>query len=408
MEIKNQFPSTIVQTYDGSAPYVSSVNGGKGRLKYLSARNNIRTVRTPGQFKAYPVVIRQTDISCRDILTQKHSYQSIQNCMLEGDILGHMATNMTVDPTSLIQKVPWDSDLATAASNRAFAAAVKPDFDLGVNLGEFRETLKSLADPLGALRKYISDYNKLSRTRVPGVSVKNTVRNGERVRPFDMLAGSWLEWRFGIRPIIQTIESLIELANKQINAWSGKMLRKQGKLKSSGVKLAFGVQTPAYITCRAHAELAYRLKYVAKLYFTEDLPTDWQHQAGIALDQMPSVAWELVPVSFIIDRYIRIGDWIEAINFYADRKRTVKGMVISRKLTIEGKGYLDSVKLANAVSMSVITPPDMIIQVQELDRRVVSTPSVSIFPPWSPVSKSLQQALDEISLLWQRMPKLRR
>lgn len=186
------------------------------------------------------------------------------------------------------------------------------------------------------------------------------------------------------------------------------MLRKQGKIKNSGFIPTLGTLGPGMISCRAHTVLSYKLKYVAKLYFTEDSPTDWQHDLGIGLDQLPSVAWELVPLSFIIDRYLRIGDWIESLNFYADRKRTVKGMVISRKLTIDGRGYLDSAKLFGAVSMQIITPPDMVIRVQELDRRVIPTPTVSIVPPWSPVSKSFQQILDEISLLWQRMPKLRR
>ena len=240
------------------------------------------------------------------------------------------------------------------------------------------------------------------------MKIVNYRGNGNNASGLDMVSGSWLEWRYGIRPIIQTIEQLIDLANKQINAWSGKMLRKSGKVKNSGFKFRTGSSGPLVVSLEFHTVFTVTEKYVSKLYFTEDYPTDWQHQFNIAIDQWPGIAWELVPLSFIIDRYIRIGHWIQALGFYAERKRTVKGMITSRKLVIDGQAYIDSCKLANVRPLSWDTDPKCHIHLEELDRRVVGSPTVSIVPPWSPISHSLSQSLDEITLLWQRMPKLRR
>ena len=408
MERANTRPSTIKITSDGQEPYSVVTQGHVGDIQYISDLNHFHTRRTPGEFHAYPVTIWKSHSTTTDGRTNKATYGSYKNTILQGDVLGYFAYQAGYDPRSLVQyQTNWDQTMSTVAQNRAFAAAAAPAFDVGVQLGELKETLSGFAQPLQALRKFIRDYNKLFKTRVPGVSIANPQKAGGSASGLDMLTGSWLEWRYGIRPVIQTLEDLIKHVQEQSYSWSGKMLRKTGKFKRQTTYRTRATGWPYLFSVTCSCAVDIETRYYAKLYYTEDAPLSFEQRYGIDLSNALPVAWEIVPMSFIVDRIWKIGDWIQAMKFYT-HPRTTKGMVVSKKTTMTGSALCENVTLFGVKETSFEQNPEHFLKIEHLERRVFQTPVVSITPPVALSHHSLSMLLDEITLTWQRLPKMKR
>lgn len=99
---------------------------------------------------------------------------------------------------------------------------------------------------------------------------------------------------------------------------------------------------------------------------------------------MSVTAWELVPLSFVIDRYMNIGDWLAANLSTASKWKLTEGATLS--WTID-----DSTNISETA----------VLDVSFYKRRVFSPGDYC--PLYFPESRSRNQTLDHLALIWLRL-----
>lgn len=387
------------------------VNSIKGRYKWISDLNNQGSF-TPGEFRANPVVIGESFCSkCEpgriDVVTKSKYYGYYYRIILDGVPASWGARYVTYvgnySPSSWVTSM--SKSLMDGSLESAYGKLLEPEFDLGTTLGELKETILGLVNLLSALRLYIKQYKHLM-----SISVKEWQRNknavlSKRNRYYQLnaLGGSWLEWRMGIYPLIKTLEDLWEHLTDPIVDLDERLRRVRATLKSedetvSNTSYRLGAGGP-YV----HGTLTRKQTWKAStsVYYTRTIPLTFGERYGTDLSSLPNVAWELTRLSFVVDRFIRIGDFLSYIRGVTSGKFDVVGTSTSLKWT-----KVDLYRMTGLTWIPKIPPIKQYeheVTTRVLDRRINLT--LPLLPTVNWRSLSIQQWFDHAALIWQAIPQ---
>lgn len=214
---------------------------------------------------------------------------------------------------------PWNGlnpletkDLIPELKLQALANIDRTPYEFGEDLLEVRETLRFIRRPFGELDKL------LSRLR------QSLGRGGNRVDWEDVarkLAHSWNEYSFAYVPLVHSAHKALEattrnIASKQPPRRSARSRQTQSDItdqtktvpgNSSGDELTFFVYHSIDEDCRAQI-----------LYTNRSPLKSWGHIAGLRWKDLPTVAWQILPYSFMVDRVVDISSVISAVTNYLD------------------------------------------------------------------------------------------
>jgi len=177
-------------------------------------------------------------------------------------------------------------------------------------LGELREALHMLRNPLQGLRNGMSDYLFTLGKRAKG---RHTPASRKRV-----LGDTWLEYSFGWMPFIHDMQD----ANKAIQRVMGRTqhTRVQGVGKDRSyayhqdIRSQPGVKIWYRTTSRLEREIS--VKYVAGVADVTSGASDLrvtQDAFGLNLREFVPTAWELLPYSFVVDYFTNAGAVIASV-----------------------------------------------------------------------------------------------
>jgi len=383
--------ATMTQKWVGSPDYVS-VTKALGQKQTISALNNAG-MWVPGILRLNPVTIEKwLQVGTPASIVPRNLKYGTNILTVEGDISSYLmmvASNWVIN-TQLY--AGWDATMASYSLAKAYAKMSEPDFDAGMILVELDETIHGLFHPLDALRKYIRNFNKMRR-KGAGPHMTDTL---------NMLSGSWLEWRYGITPLIIAVESAIKHFKDQSRTLQGQMLRKRGKVEKPRYVPPMSLGTaPGYCSLSGDMAVEIQKKTVSSLYFNFTQPVTWQERYGLNILNAPALIWERVPLSFVLDWFLGVGLWLQSINL--SDKRTVIGSTTSQKTTVTFR--LPDTKVSFGAN-SYRCGSSAVLTYEKLERRVNQTPP--LLPVVNPAFLSLQRRLDAATLIWQRLPKFRR
>lgn len=178
------------------------------------------------------------------------------------------------------------------------------------------------------------------------------------------IAQVWLTYRLNIYPMAKTIEGTID--GLVLGYASSEFVRFREQTHFD-VATEFGDLTCVFRTFIKRSIIA---------------GAGWQNFFSVNLFR---TAWELVPLSFVLDRYIAIGDWITA-NLSSPGSFTLS----------EGATYSWIVK-------DTLTHPDLTIEIDFMRREVFSPDNYC--PLMFPSERSLNQKLDHLALAWKLLTK---
>lgn len=297
--------------------------------------------------------------------------------------------------------VVWSDSRAEFTRQKVLAKLHSSEFDLGVNLGEIKETLQMLRKPLSAIREFLVNSRR-TKHETPLQYLR---------RISDVSSSTWLEYRYGIIPLISTVSDAMEAIEKGFrDLFLGKRYRRKAKI------LVPGSGKTDYSTVRFSSFIGTTIRsvvteefYVAKVYFEYvRIPTKME-MLGMDLGSLPGIAWELTSLSFVWDWFFGIGNWIEALRADIDRK--ILGICVSHKVvqTVETKFLPGSIYVTGQPSWR---PPDTysdkasVFKTELLERRLFSSSGITL-PAYNPNDLDITRIVDSLSLLWQRMPKQR-
>lgn len=230
----------------------------------------------------------------------------------------------TQNPVTWITHTDWspgtDSAKVDLAVIQALASAKEPEFDILTFLAEFPKTVDLIRYRFGSImsmaeklwRKALRDLRrgrrgrKPRRRRDPGPDGDNGyVSRSSLRRVWKRFNKLWLEARYGWRPLVYDVENaLAALAHKE----------KVGVQKQTShvtvedaddpvVTETIVSSTQKWVTSRVRS---YEQTYRAKVFY--------RSTAGPIGANPVITAWELTRFSFILDWFIDIGSWLQAIS----------------------------------------------------------------------------------------------
>lgn len=208
----------------------------------------------------------------------------------EGPLLGQ-AANFTL--------FPIDSNLQHAVFQKLLKKIKNHEFNLGVDLGQMKQTVNLLSGNLSklglaALALKRGDFSRAARHL-------GTSPRGTRLKPSD-ISGRWLELQYGWIPLLQ---SSFEAA-KAFEAIS-KGPRSILTVASRSFPVSYDLsQAPTRYSCIVTGKKRRRILFEQ----TEEMSV--QRQLGL-YDPL-SIAWELTPWSFVVDWFIPIGVYLDNLN----------------------------------------------------------------------------------------------
>lgn len=216
-------------------------------------------------------------------------------------------------PDFTIPSLPVPTALRAKALAGFYQRARKTQrqFQSGVFLGELRETLRMLRNPLSALRSGVDRYER---------ELKRATRHQTDSRKLARASGLWLEYQYGWKPLWSDVNELLDVALDPIIHRESVRIRYQTSSETSllssdrvsdggiGMQLAT-LRNKIQVTsnqCRI-------IGVVRSGPFALRVPGVVRY--GLSPSDFIPTLYELMPWSFLIDYFTSLGDVIDSLAF---------------------------------------------------------------------------------------------
>lgn len=207
----------------------------------------------------------------------------------------------------------WQTDLNNAVSNDAFA-------DIGESLFEAKKTVEGLgamADLLRRVRDTIRNPSKevsqaLARwARSQGGSART---KREKTVTLGDIAPAYLGVNWGIAPLASDIDAVVDrLGEYGQKARTNRIRSVSGGMSQPGDVWLHPSNNGTWLTTTAAAETNLRWKQ----YYVIRVGTGWSPYSrdgiGVGANSPASVGWALMPFSWLVDYFVDVSGWINAI-----------------------------------------------------------------------------------------------
>lgn len=211
-----------------------------------------------------------------------------------------------------------DTSMRNAAIAALNSAIRKGQWNSGVFLGELRETSRLFVDTVLSLARFLGSIRKFRRIRTYTRERGRTRRKTQTVykaswrgveKTASSLGGLWLLYRYGILPAIADLRDSFQLLRKHLNAFDGRTSVKSPPRTARSTVLR-RLNPGTVIT-----EMSTRTWF--KAWFTP--PSSYSQLLAHFADQLglqskAQIAWELTTLSFVVDWFVDIGGYLEALN----------------------------------------------------------------------------------------------
>jgi len=208
-----------------------------------------------------------------------------------------------------------------ATIDAAFADANSGYAQLLVELAELGKTLQMFGSPLSALeplmRKNIKVGNNTRKIQQLTKKHNGKIFQQERLKPkdaTDAASNVWLQWRYGVGPLMHTIKDLMDAYEKNLT----KPVRYTGRAKDSylyndsftrtysNTSVGYGINRPYRYDYSYQRSGSIKAGVIVQGHITP------AQALGLSIDNLPSAAYELVHLSFVLDWVFDVGNWLRA------------------------------------------------------------------------------------------------
>jgi len=178
----------------------------------------------------------------------------------------------------------------------------------GESVRDFGQTLSMLKHPFKSASSLLSQMVKF-RSRRLGKTTQSVLK---------ATSDSWLEYRYGWKPLLMDVNTVIQEAHrKRDNLGQRRLVVRSGSSFETS-KTGTWTNQPDWLNAKTSGTEVYRRncrRGVGVLYDVHP-HTNSQHLQqvlGVRLRDVPATVWEIVPYSFVVDWFVGVGDWIQAI-----------------------------------------------------------------------------------------------
>jgi len=339
----------------------------------------------PGSFRANPCIIK-TGLGTRTgVFAVSGKYGTTYRYRLTGDPIGVL----NLGSSAYYDWGTWNVNLENLSYSKAKAKLKDAEIELGVMLGELKETLDMLNSPFRSLTDAMSGMYKHAWTKM-----------NKSISFLDALTGAWLTYRYGILPLISDIQAIIDayhLKFEQVQVMS----RKKAGARTETVQVAaVAANLYGYFTGRVEWVKEVEIKSTSHIYYQKLLEAEALYRLrlfGFHPSQFPSIGWELVRLSFVVDWFFSVGTWLRAL--MPDTNVRLLGNCTSQKITVKIRSYCSQLNHPGGIDGRYEVLPNIVCwDSSMLERRIGS--SVPVLPAYNPNPLNLKRTLDALSLIW--------
>lgn len=231
-------------------------------------------------------------------------------CTFSNNLVNADSYNPPFDARTLVTN-QYPSDMEVSTQNQAYErlrGKIYDDVSLGVDFAEARQSLGMITKAVTTLGKSFLQVKRLDFLGAAKTLRMNYAPKGTSKRK--SAANNWLEYHFGWTPLIHDIYDAVEVVNNPLKSFQptrgvGREARDAGVI----------YQEDTYTICAA---MRYQQYVTGQGATVQAISNDTYHtleQFGL-LNPL-SIAWELVPFSFIVDWFANVGDVLRAHSDFA-------------------------------------------------------------------------------------------
>lgn len=374
---------------------------------YVSEESQTMTDRvTPDFFRALRegLVVNNPCTYSKSVVTRagNGTYYATRNSnpSLYSSISG--SGSLTQFWSTRVRSVVWlppvyqgETDAIIAAKAKALSNINKAPYSVNEDIAEIRQTVRFLKKPFSSLDKLSKEFARRKR----GIRLAYA-RNKRRQSLESLYSSLWLECRFAFLPLTRSIVTVIDSLNRPKRNYARIQTARgtaEGKpYQSELLQNSFGTQYLRSVESNVHVR--------AIVQYRQSPPLDeWRAKYGFRVRDIPELAWDLFPLSFMYDRIFDVGAAIGGLTNFVDPSVTIlSGTVSSKKISKQTASFIG----ATASGWSVNVSPDVISIGNETYVRGIWQPTIfDTIPPVLPggLVKDLSSMVDLASLILQRL-----
>lgn len=362
--------------------------------KYKSIDSVIGGKFQPGVFRVNPVTIKESTATCTIGTCYARYYQTSpamwigQKTTAPFALVGFNSDFLAVDA--------FDTMLGKQSLVKAYDKVKSAESDIGVMLVELNETIHMLRHPFEALSKMKSKLKKNRYKRHKGNEIAEPVIYGS------VLSDLWLQYRYGIIPLVNDISSIIDLFNKQVASAERLLHRRKGMIETvKNVNITQSLKTLDGFCWTPQRTEERKIRSVSHVYFHTLLQAgaNWQlHNLGLNLGNLPTVVWEKIPYSFVVDWFVGVSRWLTAVK--ADPFHQYLGNCTSQVYEQTIKYDMSTPYYGTYKSLEEFRPSTYTMTSKVLIRHINDT--LPVLPVINADFFTWKRELDSLSLIWQR------
>lgn len=207
-----------------------------------------------------------------------------------------------------------------AALIGAFAKLNEAQWDAAVDLAEIggtfdliKDGLKLLASPAKGIPRLIRQLKMAPKGQSKGdkrreLTLKQIKRDGEKGSK--AMADAWLTYRYGIMPLILSIQDALELLRGQLQSAGNQIRTVRRRPTPETVEGHVGEVLPSRLL---NQQWKVEIRHEAIVYYKRTADETLQEALGMLPTAIPNILWETTRLSFVWDWFFSIGDFLAAL-----------------------------------------------------------------------------------------------
>lgn len=294
------------------------------------------------------------------------------------------------------------------ALQKAYGRIRKADIGLGESLGEYKETIAMLRNPLKGLREFLTDnrFKNLNSLYKLGSASKNGRQlRSSNLHGIGVAADTWLELRYGLRPLVMTIVDVMkQVAKKQSEIYNAQTIRSVHATQSGEIDSSFDelMSRAHYFDFLLDAKSHTKVKARASVQYRQSKPPGTAAKFGLSPEFLPETVFELTKLSFVLDWLFTVGPWLSSLRIkpYVEILGNTVSVKVDRTVTVRSR-----TRPAQSPYMAWSSGPKGEYRLTKYERAIhQSLPTTPLFTAGDVID--LYKTIDSLALILQ--PLLRR